>query len=192
MNFLEKRIQKDGRILSDNTLKVDQFFNHQIDPQLMKKVGQSFADYFKNDQITKILTIESSGIAPALMTGLYLNVPVIFARKHKSVIQKNNIYTANVYSFTKKTNNTISVNKDFINSNDRILMIDDFLANGSAISGMIDIISKANANIGGAGVAIEKKFQKGHQYIQKNGIKFLALASIASLDNGKIAFAHSK
>lgn len=136
MKLLEDRIRQDGVVLPGNVLKVNQFLNHQIDPQLMYEIGQEFARLFKERPVTKILTVEASGIAPAIMVGLVMNVPVLFARKKKPSTLDDMTYTAEVYSYTKKVTNTISVDSKFLSENDHVLIIDDFLANGQAVKGL--------------------------------------------------------
>ena len=188
MQLLKDKIIEDGQVLSNSVLKVDSFLNHQIDPRLMQAVGEEFAARFKEAGITKILTIESSGIAPATMAGLVLGVPVIFARKRKSLTLINHLYTASVYSFTKEESNDISVSKDFVTSEDTVLIIDDFMANGQAVLGLLDIIDQAEAKLAGVGIVIEKGFQKGGALIREQGIRVESLANIASLENGKVEF----
>lgn len=189
MKILEDRIRQDGTVLTGNVLKVDNFLNHQVDPQLMNELGQEFARRFQDAHITKILTVESSGIAPAVMAGLHLNVPVIFARKHKSLTLTDNLYTAKVYSYTKQVTNEISIDRRFLATDDRVLIIDDFLANGQAVQGLLDIAKTAQITVAGVGVVIEKRFQKGHQMVTDAGIQLEALASIASFEAGQVIFA---
>ncbi|MCM6795798.1 xanthine phosphoribosyltransferase [Levilactobacillus brevis] len=189
MKILEDRIRQDGTVLTGNVLKVDNFLNHQVDPQLMNELGQEFARRFQDAHITKILTVESSGIAPAVMAGLHLNVPVIFARKHKSLTLTDNLYTAKVYSYTKQVTNEISIDRRFLAADDRVLIIDDFLANGQAVQGLLDIAKTAQITVSGVGVVIEKRFQKGHQMVTDAGIQLEALASIASFEAGQVVFA---
>ncbi|KRM68305.1 xanthine phosphoribosyltransferase [Apilactobacillus ozensis] len=188
MKLLEERILKDGNVLSGDILKVDTFLNHQVDPQLMNSIGKEFKKLFDNENITRILTVESSGIAPAVLTGLQMNVPVVFARKHKSVTMNDNAYTSDVYSYTKKVNNHISIDKRFINADDNVLIIDDFLANGQAVNGLVDIIHQANANVSGVGIVIEKSFQDGRKKLDNEGLHVESLARISSLDNNKVTF----
>lgn len=188
MKRLQEKINKEGRVLSDTVLKVDSFLNHQIDPTLMKEIGDEFANRFANSGITKILTIESSGIAPAAMAGLNLGVPVIFARKRKSLTLSENLYTGSVHSFTKNETNDISVSKDFINHNDVVLIIDDFLANGQAVLGLLDILEQAGATLAGVGIVIEKGFQNGGKMIRERGIRVESLARIYSMENGHVEF----
>ena len=192
MELLLNTIKKEGIILSDSVLKVDSFLNHQIDPHLMLAIGQEFAQLFEKDGITKILTIESSGIAPSVMAGLKLNVPVIFARKRKSLTLINELYTSTVYSFTKQEANEISVSKKFINEHDRVLIIDDFLANGQAALGLVEIARQANAEVAGIGIVIEKSFQSGGEELREKGFRVESLARIASLSNGEVAFIQDK
>ncbi|KAF0826021.1 xanthine phosphoribosyltransferase [Cytobacillus firmus] len=188
MDMLIKKIKSEGIVLSSSVLKVDSFLNHQIDPQLMHEVGREFADRFSSSGITKILTIESSGIAPAVMAGLHLNVPVVFARKRKSLTLVNDLITASVYSFTKEETSEISVSKKYLSEKDNVLIIDDFLANGQAALGLADIAEKAGSSIAGIGIVIEKGFQKGGQQLREKGFRVESLAIIDSLENGMISF----
>ncbi|AJO22840.1 Xanthine phosphoribosyltransferase [Heyndrickxia coagulans] len=195
LKALQEKIRKDGIVLSDEVLKVDAFLNHQVDPVLMKQIGETFAGLFKQDGVTKILTLESSGISPALMTALELNVPMVFARKRKPFTQDADVYEASVHSFTKQTNHIISVSRAFLNQADRVLIVDDFLANGQAAEGLIDIIDQAGAELCGIGIVIEKAFQPGGKRLRDRGIRVESLASIRSLENGTVTFqeeAHAK
>ncbi|MEK3934808.1 xanthine phosphoribosyltransferase [Sporosarcina sp. FSL W7-1349] len=189
MKLLKDRIQQDGNVLSKEVLKVDSFLNHQIDPELMQAIGKEFADRFMDAGITKIVTIESSGIAPSTMAGLYLGVPVIFARKRKSLTLVDDLYTASVRSFTKQETNDISVSKDFLTNEDTVLLIDDFLANGQAALGLLDIVEQAGARLAGVGIVIEKGFQPGGALIREQGIRLESLAIVESLENGQVTFA---
>ena len=188
MEQLKNKIILEGKVLSDSVLKVDAFLNHQIDPELMQAIGKEFASRFADSEITKIVTIESSGIAPAMMAGLYLGVPVIFARKRKSLTLTDHLYTSSVHSFTKNETNDISVSRDFIHANDTVMILDDFLANGQAVHGLLDIIGQAGAKLAGVGIVIEKGFQPGGAEIRKQGIRVESLAIIQSLENGKVTF----
>ena len=192
MKLLEDKILTEGKVLSDSVLKVDSFLNHQVDPVLMDAIGKEFTDRFKNVRINKILTIESSGIAPAVLTGLYMKAPVIFARKRKSLTLTDNLLTSSVYSFTKEESNDISVSGSFINEKDTVLIIDDFLANGQAALGLIDIVQQAGATVGGIGIVIEKSFQKGGDELREKGFKVESLARIQSLKNQKVEFYKEK
>ena len=188
MRELEEKIREYGTVLPGNVLKVDAFLNHQVDPQLMLHVGQEFAKLFADEGVTKIWTVESSGIAPAVMTGLAMNVPVISARKHKSLTLNQNMYVADVYSYTKKTTNRISISKKYVSPDDKILMIDDFLANGQAVEGMLEIADQAGVDVAGAGIVIEKSFQPGAKELRDRGVRLESLARIKSLKDNQIEF----
>jgi len=192
MRLLEEKIISEGRVLSDQVLKVDSFLNHQIDPVLMKEIGKEFAARFANEGITKIVTIESSGIAPAVMAGLYMNVPVVFARKRKSLTLTDDLLTASVHSFTKKETNEISISKKYLDEKDRILVIDDFLANGQAALGLVEIVQQSGAKVLGIGIVIEKAFQQGSEKLKERGLRVESLARIASLANGEVQFINEK
>lgn len=189
MKLLEDRIRKDGTVIGEDVLKVDNFLNHQVDPDLMYEMGKTFYEKFKNEKITKILTVESSGIAPAFATALQFHVPLVFARKHKSLTLKDDLYTATVYSFTKQTSNTIAIARKFLSKDDRVLIIDDFLANGQAVKGLTEIIDQAGATTVGAGIVIEKTFQKGRKMFEEQGVRVVSLARIAAFKNGEVVFA---
>lgn len=188
MKLLEDRIRQDGVVLPGNVLKVNQFLNHQIDPQLMYEIGQEFARLFKERPVTKILTVEASGIAPAIMSGLVMNVPVLFARKKKPSTLDDMTYTAEVYSYTKKVTNTISVDSKFLSENDHVLIIDDFLANGQAVKGMLEICRQADVKVEGVGIVVEKSFQEGADWIKGQGIRLESLARISSFENDAVHF----
>ncbi|MEK1481380.1 xanthine phosphoribosyltransferase [Limosilactobacillus fermentum] len=188
MKELEEKIRQFGTVLPGNVLKVDAFLNHQVDPVLMQHIGQEFAARFKDDKITKVWTVESSGIAPAVMTGLALGVPVIFARKHKSLTLNSGMYTADVYSYTKKTTNQISISKRYVDKTDRVLLIDDFLANGQAVEGMLQIADQAGVEVVGAGIVIEKSFQPGSAELAAKGVRVESLAKVSSLADGQVSF----
>ncbi|HDR5233156.1 TPA: xanthine phosphoribosyltransferase, partial [Bacillus anthracis] len=183
-----EKILNEGKVLSGDVLKVDAFLNHQIDPVLMQEIGKEFAKRFKEENITKIVTIESSGIAPAVMAALELGVKVIFARKRKSLTLQDNMYVANVYSFTKQETNEISLSRNHIDESDRVLIIDDFLANGQAALGLMSLVEQAGASIAGIGIVIEKAFQDGGKKLREQGIRVESLAEIASLDNNAVTF----
>ena len=188
MKELEEKIRQFGTVLPGNVLKVDAFLNHQVDPVLMQHIGQEFAALFKDAKITKVWTVESSGIAPAVMTGLALGVPVIFARKHKSLTLNSGMYTADVYSYTKKTTNRISISKRYVDKTDRVLLIDDFLANGQAVEGMLQIADQAGVEVVGAGIVIEKCFQPGSAELAAKGVRVESLAKVSSLADGQVSF----
>lgn len=188
MKELEERIKNDGRVLSDGVLKVDNFVTHQVDPTFMKKVGERFAEIFKDSGVTKIVTIETSGIAPALYAAEALGVPMIFARKAKSLTMKDELLSADVYSFTKQVTSTISISRKFLNETDKVLLIDDFLANGMAAKGLMELCEQAGAEVLGIGIIIEKSFQAGRQFLEAAGMKVVSLARIASLENQEVTF----
>lgn len=188
MKLLRKKIENEGIVLSDGVLKVDSFLNHQIDPILMKEIGIEFASRFKAEGVTKIVTIESSGISPAVMAGLEMGIKVVFARKRKSLTLTNNLLVSSVYSFTKQEENTIAVSGQFLSREDRVLIIDDFLANGEAAKGLIDIVNQSGATVVGVGIVIEKSFQKGAQELMDLGYRVESLAKIASLREGQVSF----
>lgn len=189
MEELKTRIKEVGTVLPGNVLKVDAFLNHQIDAGLMQRIGQAFAARFADAGITKVWTVESSGIAPAVMTGLALGVPVIFARKHKSLTLNEGLYTAEVYSYTKQVANKITIAQKYVAPDDKVLIIDDFLANGQAVSGLLAIAKQAGVTVAGAGIVIEKTFQPGRSELEKQGIPVVSLAKIKSLANGQVEFA---
>ncbi len=188
MKTLKERILQDGKVLGENVLKVDSFLTHQVDPLLMQEIGREFAQIFKEEGITKVVTIEASGIAPALFTGLFLNVPVIFARKQKSLTMKEELLTTEVYSFTKEVTSTVSISKKFLSEQDNVLIIDDFLANGQAALGLTALCKQAGAQVTGIGIVIEKSFQSGRQLLEEKGLRVASLARIASLKNRQAQF----
>lgn len=188
MEELVKRIQQDGDVLGDGVLKVDSLINHQVDPLLMEQMGNLFAEVFAQRNITKVVTIESSGIAPAIFCALKLNVPMIFARKSKSLTMNEELLTASVYSFTKQVTSTISISRKFLSEEDNVLIIDDFLANGQAAKGLIELCQQAGASVEGIGILIEKSFQDGRQLLEDMGIQVVSLARVESLKNGQVTF----
>lgn len=188
MKELVERIKKDGNVLSDGVLKVDRFITHQVDPVLMAQMGQRFAEVFAAKKVTKVVTIESSGIAPAFSTAQILQVPMIYARKSKSLTMDEELLTSEVYSFTKQVTNTVSISHKFLNADDRVLIVDDFLANGQAAKGLIELCQQAGAEVVGIGIVIEKSFQGGRQLLDETGIPVVSLARISALKEGKIAF----
>ena len=190
MNCLEERIAKDGIVKAGNVLKVDSFLNHQIDVNLMDEMGKEFHRRFADKNITKVLTIEASGIAIAMAVAKYFNVPVVFAKKSKSVNIDGDMYVATVESFTHKNTNQVIVSKKFISPDDRVLIVDDFLANGCALQGLISITESAGASVAGIGIAIEKGFQMGGRIIRNLGYHLESLAIVDAMDdqNGSITF----
>lgn len=188
MKELVQRIEKDGRVLGEGVLKVDSFITHQVDPDLMEKIGARFAEAFADEQVTKVVTLETSGIAPALYAAQYLKVPMVFARKSKSITMDEELVTSSVYSYTKQVTSTVSISRKFLAEGDRVLIIDDFLANGQAAKGLIDLCHQVGSKVIGTGIVIEKSFQDGRKLLEEDGIKVVSLARIASLTNGKIEF----
>lgn len=190
MNFLEERILRDGVVKEGNVLKVDSFLNHQLDVKLLDMIGQEFYRRFKNESITKILTIEASGIAIACFVAKYFSVPILFAKKSKSVNINGDVYIADVESFTHKCHNSVIVSKQFLCKGDRILIIDDFLAKGCALQGLISITEEAGATVEGIGIAIEKGFQTGGKIIRSLGYKLESLAIVDGMDpeTGTVTF----
>ncbi|MFC4652558.1 xanthine phosphoribosyltransferase [Lactococcus nasutitermitis] len=189
MKLLEERIKADGKVLGKDILKVDSFLTHQVDFSLMKAIGQRLADVYADKNITKVVTIEASGIAPALYTAEALNVPMVFAKKAKNLTMNDELLTTEVFSFTKQLTSTVSISKKFISENDNILIIDDFLANGQAALGLLELMAQAKAEVAGIGIVIEKSFQTGRQLLQDKGISLTSLARIASFEDGAVQFA---
>jgi len=190
MNCLEKRILKDGIVKEGNVLKVDSFLNHQMDIGLMNEIGKEFYVRFKDKPINKILTIEASGIAIAYAVAQQFNVPLLFAKKSKSINIAGDTYTAEVESFTHKNKNTVVVSKQFLSAEDHVLIIDDFLANGCALQGLISIVDQAGGAVEGIGIAVEKGFQMGGQIIRNLGYHLESLAIVESMNHetGEVVF----
>lgn len=190
MNFLEERITKDGIVKEGNVLKVDSFLNHQMDIQLFDEIGKEFKRRFANEHINKILTIEASGIGIACMVARHFDVPVVFAKKSKSINIEGEMYVAEVESFTHKCKNQVIVSKKFLSPDDHVLIIDDFLANGCALQGLISIVNEAGATVEGIGIVIEKGFQSGGRIIRNLGYHLESLAIVDSMDasTGTITF----
>lgn len=190
MNFLEERIVKDGIIKEGNVLKVDSFLNHQMDISLFNQMGAEFKKRFEGKNINKILTIEASGIGIACVVAMHFNVPVVFAKKSKSINIDGDMYIAEVESFTHKCKNQVIVSKKFLNEDDHVLIIDDFLANGCALQGLISIIKQAGGTVEGIGIAIEKGFQNCGKIIRNLGYQLESLAIVDSMDaeKGTITF----
>ncbi len=185
MKTLKERILKDGRCFEGGILKVDNFINHQMDPILMKSMAVEFVRRFASSKIDKILTVEASGIAPAIMVGYLLELPVVFAKKKMPSTMENMLVTE-VFSFTKNKSYKVCVSKDYLCPGDKVLFIDDFLAHGNAAKGMIDLVQQAGAELVGMGFLIEKDFQDGGAFLRNEGIHVESLAIIESLDNCEI------
>ncbi|WP_251716641.1 xanthine phosphoribosyltransferase [Lactobacillus agrestimuris] len=188
MKLLEDRIRKDGDVLPGNVLKINSFLNHQVDPQLMMAIGEEFANLFKDKGVNKVLTCEASGIAPAIMAAYQMNVPMVFARKKRPSTLNDAVYWADVFSYTKKVNNKICVEEKFLSKDDTILIIDDFVAHGEAVKGLVNIAEQAGAKIAGIGAVVAKSFQGGSEWIQDHGYHFEALANIDSFENNQVHF----
>jgi xanthine phosphoribosyltransferase len=188
MEQLKQKILREGIVISDKILKVDSFLNHQIDPLLMHDIGTEFARRFADSPVTKVLTLESSGIAPALMTGLLLRVPVIFAKKRIPSTLTQGFYRTSVYSYTKQETTELIVAERFLSPADTILIIDDFLANGEAARGMAEIVTRSGASLAGIGIVIEKAFQPGGARLREKGLRVTSLVQIKRLTPGRIEF----
>jgi len=188
MDFLKQMILDRGQVINEDILKVDSFLNHQVDFKLMNEIGIEFFNYFKNRGITKIFTIESSGIAPAIMTSYKFEVPMVILKKQTSSILKEDFYQTEVKSFTKNTTYNLTLSKKYISPNDNILIIDDFLANGEAAKGAIKLVEDAGAKVAGIGIVIEKSFQPGRKILEDLGYNIYSLARIKSLENNMITF----
>ena len=188
LELLKKRILESGKALSQQILLVDSFLNHQVDVELMRKIGEEFARLFKDSGATRIMTIESSGIVPASMTALAMGLPLVVMKKSTSSILSEDILQTNVFSFTKGNNYQLTLKTKFVERGDRVLFIDDFLAYGEAAKGACKLIELAGASVAGVGIVIEKFFQPGRALLEQAGYPITALASIKSLDIGKIEF----
>lgn len=189
MRLLKEKIKNEGIVLNNSILKVDAFLNHQIDPELMMELGREFSKRFADKEVTKILTVESSGIAVALTTALFFHVPVVFARKQKPSTMNENLYSTKVFSFTKNVTNNVSVSKKFLPPGENILILDDFLANGEAAMGLVDLVHQAGSNVVGIGIVIEKSFQPGRNRLLEAGYQVESLARIKAFEKGQIVFA---
>ena len=188
MELLKNRIREEGNAINENVLKVDSFLNHQVDPKLMYKMGEAFKEYFRNYGITKVFTIESSGIAPAVMTAMLMDLPMVTLKKQKSKILTGDVYQETVHSFTKDTDYELTLSKKYISKDDKILIIDDFLAYGEAALGAISVIEQAGATVSGIGIVIEKSFQPGRRILEDKGYDIYSLARISRLGKSIIEF----
>lgn len=188
MKLLEERIAKDGRVIGTEILKVDSFLNHQIDVNLLDEIGKELYRLFKDRHITKVITIEASGIAIAVSAARYFNVPCVFAKKARSLNIGKDVYRSKVHSFTYDNDYDITMSQSYLNSDDTVLIVDDFLANGAALKGMISICEQAGAAIGGIGICIEKGFQPGGDEIRSKGYPLESLAIIESMSEEGIVF----
>ena len=190
MQLLEERILKDGKVFSGNVLKVDSFLNHQLDVELLDKMGLEMKKLFKDSDITKVLTIEASGIGVGCMVAKHFNCPLLFAKKSKTLNIKGDVYTSKVESFTHQCTYDIIVSKDFLNENDTVLIVDDFLAKGNALIGLIDIVNQSGAHLAGCGIAIEKGYQGGGDKLRTQGIRVESMAIVEEMNDvtGEIIF----
>ena len=188
MEKLRKKILEEGQALSENVLKVDSFLNHGVDPELMYEIGTYFKDYFMQKNVTKIFTIESSGIAPTVMTALQMGIPMVTLKKQSSKILTGEVYQTLVHSFTKGSNYELTLSKKYINEDDNILIIDDFLANGEAALGAARLVEMAGAKVAGIGIVIEKSFQPGRDMLNEKGYDVYSLARVAKLGKDLIKF----
>lgn len=188
MRLLEEKIMQEGTVLPGNILKVDAFLNHQIDPVLMNEIGKAFYERFKNEKVTKVLTIETSGIAPAVFTAFQFQVPCVFGKKSVGSNVDADLYTAEVFSYTHNKTYTISVAKKYIQKDDVILVVDDFMANGLAVQGIKEICDQAGARIAGVGICIEKGFQDGGKKLREQGLRVESLAYIKTMSDNAISF----
>ena len=188
MVALEEKILKEGKVLPGNILKVGSFLNHQLDADFIMEMGREIARLFANEKVTKILTIETSGIPIAFAAGAAMHIPVVFAKKHKSSNVSGDVYKTVVHSYTHGTDYTVVVESDYLSEKDNVLIVDDFLANGKALKGLFDIVGQAGSTSAGAVCAIEKGFQHGGDELRKEGIRVESLAIIDSMEDGKITF----
>ncbi len=188
MRALEERILNEGKVINESILRVDTFINHQVDPALMQKCGKDLAGHFRGKGITKVVTIESSGIAPAFCTAAEMGVPVVILKKQPSKVLNDNLCQTMVTSFTKGTNYELTMSKDVISENDHVLIIDDFLSNGEAVTGAIRLLRMAHATIAGVGILIEKTFAPGRNKIEDAGFEVYALARIGKMTKDQISF----
>ena len=189
MKFMTERIAREGRALNEDVLLVDSFLNHQVDMELMRQCGDAFAEHFRGKGITRVLTVESSGIAPAGMAALALGVSLVFLKKKTSRITAGDVYQTPVQSFTKGTRYELTVASRYLPAGEKVLFIDDFLANGQALLGLADILSQAGAELVGAGIAIEKGFQEGGKKLRAQGVNVQSLATISQMDETGVQFA---
>ncbi|WP_379156611.1 xanthine phosphoribosyltransferase [Paenibacillus sp. sgz5001063] len=188
MKILEERIRQEGLILSDTVLKVDSFLNHQVDTQLALQIGEEFGRIFGHQPVTKVLTVEASGIQFAMAAGIALGVPFVYAKKKKAVTQSEDVYSAPVHSFTRKEDYRISISQKYLGPEDKVLIVDDFLATGAALVGLADIVKESGAELLGVGCVIEKSFQEGRSLLEDRGITVHSLARISSMSPGEVHF----
>lgn len=188
MEILKQRILDEGKVIGTEILRIDSFINHQVDPKLMSEIGKEFADHFKNKGITKVITIESSGISPALMTALAMDIPMVILKKHPSSALNDKLYKTEVTSFTTGISYNLSLSCDVIDENDHVLIIDDFLADGEAVTGAIRLIRMAHATVAGIGILIQKSFQPGYTKLKNQGFDVYSLVKIKEMSEEQIIF----
>ncbi|WP_310551003.1 xanthine phosphoribosyltransferase [Paenibacillus glufosinatiresistens] len=189
MQELKERIRREGQILSETVLKVDSFLNHQVDTELALRIGREFGQRFGGRGVTKVLTVEASGIQFAMAAGIALRVPFVYAKKKKAITQGEGVYAAPVYSFTRREAYQISIAEKYLGPGDRVLIVDDFLATGAALVGLADIVERSGAVLVGVGCVIEKSFQEGRFLLEERGIEVCSLARIVSMKPGEVQFA---
>lgn len=189
MEILKEKIRTQGKITENRIIQVDNFLNHQLDISLFNEMGKEFRRRFSSKEVTKILTIETSGIAIASIAAQYFNnVPVVFAKKHAGINMSLDVYEAKVYSYTKNQEYTIKVSKDFLSPKDKVLIIDDFLASGCALMGLVSLLTQSGSEIAGVGIVIEKGFQEGRKLVEEKGLQLESLAIIDSIKDGQVIF----
>ncbi len=189
MSYLKEKIIKDGVVINESVLKVDSFLNHQIDPKVLKEVTNEIVEYFKEKEITKVMTIEASGIAPAIQIAAHFDVPMLFAKKAEPTTLKNEeLFETDVHSYTKNKTSRVIVSKEYLSSDDKVLIIDDFLANGEAALGLIELVNQAGGEVVGVGICVEKSFQPGRQKLEDAGIDIFSICRVASLENNEVSF----
>ena len=189
MNFLEERISRDGQVREGDILKVDSFLNHQLDIDLLERIGEAFYGHFREKKITRVLTVESSGIAVAFPVARLFGVPVVFAKKARSMNLDGDLYTSIVHSYTYNVDNVVTLSRQYLHEDDNVLIVDDFMANGKAVQGLLDICRQAGAGVAGIGIAIEKGFQNGGRLLREEGYDLYSLAIVDSMGaDGSICF----
>lgn len=189
MSYLKEKMVKDAVVVNENVVKVDSFLNHQLDPAVLKEISKEFVQYFKDKEITKVMTIEASGIAPGILVATEFEVPMLFAKKSEPSTMKNDDqFSTDVHSFTKNLTSRVLVSKKYLSPDDKVLIIDDFLANGEAALGLIDLVEQAGAETVGVGICVEKSFQPGRQKLEDKGVDIFSIVRIASLADNKITF----
>lgn len=188
MEILKERIRQEGRVIDNRILKVDSFLNHQIDPKLFVEISDEMVSRFKDEGIERVVTIESSGIAIALLVAIKMDVPLVFARKKKSLITSEEVYHANIYSYTKEENYDVTISKSFLPKGEKVLIIDDFLASGEAAMGLVELVESAEDTVAGVAIVVEKSFQPGRKRIEEAGYRVESLVRIKAFENNECVF----